>query len=376
MSFTLAVVVFVVAIIVAILIHEAGHLLVAKIFDFKVEEYFVGFGPKLWSFKRGETEYGVKAIPAGGYVKIAGMNPYQPPPEEDLPRTYGEKPIWQRALVIVAGPVTHVVVAFVLFALYVGAVGLPRYEAVIDRVEPTMNGEVSPAQAAGLRGGDVIAGVGEIRDPSVTQLSDYTAAHLNTPMSLTIRRADREFTVTVTPVTGPGEGNRPQPRIGFIISDRLVGREREGVVGSVVQGARLTGSGVAGVGGAFAKVFSPNGLGRIVGLVFGNERRGSEDAVSIIGAARAAGQAGARSGLAELLPLIAMINLFIGMLNLIPLPPFDGGHLAVLAVEKVRGRKVDIRKLVRVSAAVLSFFVLLTLAAAYLDIFKPIDLLP
>ena len=118
MSGPLAIVAFLALILLVVIpIHELGHLLVARRFGFKIQEYFVGFGPKLWSMKRGETEYGIKAIPAGGYVKIAGMNPYEQVPPEDLPRTYGAKPPWQRALVIVAGPSTHFVLAFLCFAV-------------------------------------------------------------------------------------------------------------------------------------------------------------------------------------------------------------------------------------------------------------------
>ena len=95
MTGTFAAVGFVVAIVLVVLIHEGGHFLIAKMFDFKVEEYFVGFGPRLWSTRRGETEYGIKWILLGGYVKIAGMNPFVEPSEEDLPRTYGAKPIWR-----------------------------------------------------------------------------------------------------------------------------------------------------------------------------------------------------------------------------------------------------------------------------------------
>ena len=110
-----AIVAFFIALLAIILIHEFGHYLVARRFGFRVLEYFVGFGPKLWSFRRGEIEYGVKAIPAGGYVKIAGMNPFEndvPPGDED--RAYGAKPVWQRALVILAGPLSHFLVAAII----------------------------------------------------------------------------------------------------------------------------------------------------------------------------------------------------------------------------------------------------------------------
>src|SRR5438552_1300421 len=114
---------FFLGIIIVILIHEAGHYLVARAFDLKVEEYFVGFGPELWAIKRGEIRYGVKAFPVGGYVKIAGMNPYEPVKPQDLPRAYGSKPRWQRALVIAAGPGSHVVVALIVFTLSIAIFG-------------------------------------------------------------------------------------------------------------------------------------------------------------------------------------------------------------------------------------------------------------
>src|SRR5438093_4889706 len=104
MSGSLGIFLFVLAVLVTILIHEAAHFGAAKWFGIKVEEFFVGFGPKLWSFRSGETEYGVKALPLGGYVRIAGMNPLEEPSPEYYPRTYGAKPPWQRAIVIAAGP--------------------------------------------------------------------------------------------------------------------------------------------------------------------------------------------------------------------------------------------------------------------------------
>src|SRR5436853_2621383 len=123
MSGTFGIVLFVLIILTVIVVHEAGHFTFAKLFRIKVEEFFVGFGPRLWSVRRGETEYGVKALPLGGYVRIAGMNPYEEVTPEQYPRTFGAKPAWQRALVIVAGPATHFIVALVFFALWLGLVG-------------------------------------------------------------------------------------------------------------------------------------------------------------------------------------------------------------------------------------------------------------
>ena len=177
MSSTVAIVAFFAGLLVVILIHEAGHYLVARLFGFKVEEYFVGFGPRLWSFRRGEIEYGVKALPLGGYVKIAGMNPYEAVAPEDLPRSYGAKPIWQRALVIFAGPGSHLLVAALIFSSLLFFYGDPRTTVpVVGTVEPTLSGVTSPASVAGLRPGDRIVGVGDIENPTDDQLHDVLTA--------------------------------------------------------------------------------------------------------------------------------------------------------------------------------------------------------
>ena len=156
------------ALILVIVIHEAAHFAVARAFGIKVTEFFVGFGPKLWSRMRGETEVGIKAIPAGGYVKIAGMNPYETVAPEDLPRTFGAKPIWQRSLVILAGPATHFVLAFLCFAVWLGFVGQPVAKGVVisGGQADACTASESPAAAAGLRRGDVVVAVDGLHDPS------------------------------------------------------------------------------------------------------------------------------------------------------------------------------------------------------------------
>jgi len=160
---------FIVALILVIVTHEAAHFAVARAFGIKVQEFFVGFGPKLWSTRRGEIEYGVKALPLGGYVKIAGMNPYQPVAPEDLPRAYGSKPRWQRALVIAAGPGVHFIIAAVLFTAWLSISGDPlKATPVVSQVQEMLNGHPSPAAEAGLQPGDVIVGFNnqKVDDPS------------------------------------------------------------------------------------------------------------------------------------------------------------------------------------------------------------------
>jgi len=145
-SQSLGVVIFIVSILAVVLVHEAGHFFTAKAFGIKVEEFFVGFGPRLWSTRRGETEYGVKLLPLGGYVRIAGMNPFQETPPEQFPRTFGAKPIWQRAIVIVTGPITHFVMAVLLLVVFFVAFG------VLTPAKPVVEGP-GPLERPGLAGG-------------------------------------------------------------------------------------------------------------------------------------------------------------------------------------------------------------------------------
>src|SRR5919108_685945 len=190
--------------LVVIPIHELGHLLVARRFGFKVSEYFVGFGPKLWSRRRGELEYGLKAIPAGGYVKIAGMNPYETVAPEDLPRAYNAKPRWQRALVILAGPLSHFLVGAMLYFLAFATYGDPYTDLVIvEEVAPTLNGAPSPASEAGLHVGDVVVRVGDLERPSDASLSPYVTRHAREhpgePLEYVVDRDGRLIRLSIVP---------------------------------------------------------------------------------------------------------------------------------------------------------------------------------
>jgi membrane-associated protease RseP (regulator of RpoE activity) len=356
------------ALILVIVIHEAAHYAVARAFGIKVTEFFVGFGPKLWSRMRGETEVGLKAIPAGGYVKIAGMNPYETVAPEDFPRTFGAKPIWQRSLVIIAGPATHFVLAFLCFGLWLGFVGQPVAKGVvIDSVVSRLHGVESPASAAGLRSGDVVVAVDGLTDPSADELVAFTTAHAGEPVTFTIERDGRTFQAVMTPVLSQVAGEQIG-RIGVGVEPRRI---TEGPVGSVTGAVGLLGDQavltVQGVG----RIFGPEGLGRLFDLVFTDEARQPSDPASVVGVGRLAGNLASEDQFGDLLFLFGVVNVFVGLLNLLPLPPFDGGHLTVLAIEKIRGRPVDMRKVVPVSAAVAGFFIVFTVAVVYVDLVKP-----
>jgi membrane-associated protease RseP (regulator of RpoE activity) len=373
MAGTVAEIAFFVALIAVILVHEAAHFAMAKRFGIKVDEFFVGFGPRIWSFRRGETEYGLKAIPAGGYVRIAGMNPYQYVAAEDAPRTFGAKPIWQRALVIVAGPATHFVLAFLCFALWLGLVGRPvAHDPIVAEVSRTLNGHLSPAAQVGLRPGDRIVGIDGISHPTDVEIIHLTRRRVGRPVSFLVERDGRTFPVMVSPVLAPVEG-KMVGRVGVLLSEA---RQTSGPIGAITGGTRLIGSTLVGVVKSIGHVFGPEGLGRIWRLLFTNAQRKPGDIVTVFGASRVAAETAASGRFWDILLIFASVNVFIGFLNLLPLPPFDGGHLAVLAVEKVRGKTVDMRKLVPVSAAAAAVFVLLFLAVLYLDIVKPVNLTP
>jgi membrane-associated protease RseP (regulator of RpoE activity) len=362
----LGVFLFVIGVFVMILAHEAGHFVTARAFGIKVEEFFLGFGPRLWSVRRGETEYGIKAIPAGGYVRIAGMNPFQEPAPEDRPRTFGAKPAWQRAVVLVAGSATHFVLALLALALFFGALGLPR--ARVARVEPTLEGNPSPAAQAGLRPGDDVLTV-DGQEVTRDEFLAYTRSHVGREIEIVVERDGRRVSLRATPLLAEVGGGRVG-RLGIIVESGS--RLRAGPVEAFVQSATFTGEMVVQSFEVLGRTFSPDGLRRFAQLLSGDRPRQVDDVASVIGAARLSGQAVAAGQIDILLGLFAVFNVFVGILNLLPLPPLDGGHLAVVAIETVTRRKVDVRRLVPISAAVAGVLILLMLTTLYLDVVRPL----
>lgn len=381
MDLLIGAVIFLPFLTVIIAIHELGHFVSARIFGMKVTEYFVGFGPwKIWSRRRGELEYGVKPIFIGGYVKIAGMNPYEENPPEDAPRLYGAKPIWQRAITIVAGPATHFVVAALIFAVWLAVFGDPRSAPltpiVIDAVELTMNGDESPAAEAGLLAGDRIVRLGEVEEPTSEQLGEIVTTQVRQrpgePLAVVVERDGRRVTLSVVPELAEVEGEN-RGRMGVIVAPP--DPEPLGIGAAMVGGVRYVGISIEETRHQVARVFGPSGVGRVFGLLFSDDERRVDDATSVVGISQQVGVISGQSGAVEiLLQLFGFVTVFVGLINLVPLPPFDGGHLATLLIEKVRGKAVDMRTLIPVSAAVMTFFVLFVGATIVLDVTKPIVL--
>ena len=368
----LGVALFIVALLLMILLHEAGHFFTAKRFGIKVEEFFVGFGPRLWSRRRGETEYGLKALPLGGYVRIAGMNPFQEVPPEEQPRTFGAKPPWQRAIVLAAGSATHFLLAIALLWGFFTFVGVPVLgRPVVAQVEETLEGQRSPAAEAGLRTGDEILRANGERIDDNPELIRITRGAVGEEVELVVRRSEERLTVSVTPI--PSEVNGEEVgRLGVVLTQDVAGRDREDPFAAVGRGATTTGEITVRSFQALGQIFSPSGLSRIGQLITGEAEREVTDPTGIVGAGRLAGQAASSGNADQLLLFLAALNVFIGILNILPLPPLDGGHLAVLTWEKVTGRSVDVRRLIPLTAAVLGILILLTLSLTWLDVVSPV----
>jgi membrane-associated protease RseP (regulator of RpoE activity) len=366
------VLIFIAGIFIMILVHELGHFVAAKRFGIKVEEFFLGFGPPLWSIRRGETRYGVKAIPLGGYVRIAGMNPFQEPAPEDRDRVFTAKPAWQRAIVLVSGALTHFVLAFLLLLSYFWFLGLPAYGgAQVVGVQRELEGRPSPAAVAGLEAGDRFVEVDGRPVRSYRAFLDYIDTHAGKQITLVVERDGRQITLEATP-TLFRNGRELTGRLGVIVSQAVVARDRSGPVEGVVDAGRAVGVTAVESLRAMGRAFGPEGIGRLGELVFGEGQRTLNDPVGVVGAARVAGQAAAAGLLEAFLQLFAFFNVFVGILNLLPLPPLDGGHLAVLGFESLTGRRVDPHRLIPITALVAGFLVLFTIAITYLDVTSPI----
>jgi membrane-associated protease RseP (regulator of RpoE activity) len=366
---------FIFFVLIAIAFHEFGHFATAKAFGIKVDKFFIGFGPKLWSTRRGETEYGVSAFPIGGYVKIAGMSPLDEITDADQARTFKSKPAWQRAIVLAAGSFTHLLVALLILASILAIVGeqdVDHPTLAIGTVGSQTPGEVTPSQQAGLKPGDRVVSVAGVTVRRWQEVQEAIRSHPNETITIVVRRNGQPLTLRAT----LGVHERDGKTIGFLgVSPRFRVIERSAPEAIGAAGGQVV-TGMKDSLLAFGKIFRPSTLSRLFKVAAGNEPRSVEDPATVVGIGKASGDLARRGDWVGLFLLVAGFNIFVGVANLLPLPPLDGGHLAVLAYEKVRRRDVDMRKLLPITAMVLTAFGTLFILLLYLDIVKPLPSLP
>ena len=387
----------VVALIVMIMLHELGHYLTAKWGGMKVTEFFVGFGPRLWSVRKGETEYGVKALPLGGYVKIIGMHnldPIEDPADE--PRTYRQKPFLRRLSVAVAGSTMHFIIAFLLFFTVNAFVGVPTITTSVGTIE-AIEGQPSPAQLAKLEVGDKILALDGREIEEWDALRSYVSQRPGQPIAVTVERDGQTLDLTATPVDlstvevdGRPITNEKRGFLGIGPSEEYrtvdpltaVGRSAKQWVGGDFSGAEDVSPGFVDNAKALASIASPSGASSLwTNITGGEDGKGDPDGVrflSPVGFVRVAGQA-ADNSLFAVLGLLIAINLFVGIFNLLPLLPLDGGHVVIAIYEairsKVSGRRytADVAKLMPLTYAVVLLMVFLGVSALYLDIVRPLN---
>lgn len=405
----------VLALLSFVMLHEFGHLITAKWSGMKVSEYFVGFGPKLWSVRRGETEYGVKAIPAGGYVRIVGMNNLDTIDPADEPRSYRQQSFPKRLMVALAGSTMHFLIALVLLFTLNTVVGVTNPNKALLKVSElealtTTNpapssgsggGSVkatktqpSPAQLAGFKPGDVILGADGHTFTTFDQLKSYIQAEPGVAIVFDVQRGRQRLTLvgvpanlqTVTPVDSSGTVTPTKPpttSTGFMGIVPAVAKDYANPVTAVGRSFRQFGRAVGLTFKALGSIFSPHGISSYGHQVFGNANStsakpadNSARPVSAIGIVRVTNQA-AKLGAEPLLTVLMAINVFIGVFNLIPLPPFDGGLVAVAVYERIRSRRgvryrVDMQRLLPVAYGVFLVLIFIFASSLYLDITRPL----
>ena len=401
--------VMILGLVVMIFLHELGHFIMAKRAGMKVTEFFLCFGPKLWSFKRGETEYGVKLLPLGAYVKIIGMSNMEEVPPSDEGRTYRQKTFGQRVGVAVAGSTMHFLLALVLIFISLVMVGQPG-----GTLDPRLQGERwavgnviagSGAAAAGLQAGDKIVSIDGRPTGEWNDVRSVVQGRRGETVAVVYDRDGRQQT-TEAELRPFGSGDRQGCCLGIEVAypkEKL--SPTEGLTHAPLEFGRITSASI----GALGNFFSLSGLTNFADQVgdagkaddgagsttdqssgsssssssgsSASSSSGSEDnrLVSIVGVVKIGSDVGAVSP-AALIALFALVNISLGMINLFPLLPLDGGHVAIAVYEKAQEKRLrrrryfaDVSRLLPITYAFILVLGVLAVSTLYLDIAAPLS---
>lgn len=362
--------------LISVFLHEVGHFVTAGWAGMKRTQFFMGFGPRLWSTHRNGVEYGVRALPLGAFVRIVGMNNLDPVDAGDEDVAYVNKPYRWRMLVITAGSLMHGIIA-VLLLLGVYTIG-GRFQETGD-VRVTGVAEGSPAMEAGLLADDVIRRIDGQEITSTQDMRSYVRSRsAGDVIALDYERDGRLVSTTLTladvssPGTAPTTDQAVRPGFMGVASDDFAREslpvwEAAGYVGGDLgRSVWATFEGIATVANPFNQI----------------EQLTNEDAdpatrpTTVVGITMIAGDIGEEYGLWAVLEILASINIFVGIFNLFPMLPFDGGHAAIATYERIRSRggrvyRANVEKLWPVTVAVLGMLIFLTFTGLYLDITRP-----
>ena len=386
---------FAVALLVSVMIHEAGHYLTAKKFGMKVTEFFVGFGKKIWSVTKGETEFGLKAIPAGGYCKIVGMTPREELSPADADRAFIKASVPQRLIVLGAGSFLHFVIGFVLLIVLFASVGITSLTNQVERVSeciPQTANEVcsaksvpSPAKNAGIVAGDKIVKVNGLSYQEWSEVVEVIRSSAGKQLDITIDRNGSLINILVTPASRELDGKE----IGVLGVVNQVGTITYGPLTAIAKGGSFTIDILQN--SVTALISLPSKIPDLVNQTFGNQERDPEGLVGVVGVARVSGETAetkaltTREKIATFILIIASLNIFVGMFNLLPLLPLDGGHMAVAIADGVRNTRAkakglakpapfDVERLTPITMVVFVVMASLSLLLLTADILNPIRL--
>jgi membrane-associated protease RseP (regulator of RpoE activity) len=373
--------IFVVGLTLSIFLHEAGHFLTAKWTGMKVTQFFMFMGPRLWSFRRGETEYGVRLLPVGAFVRIIGMHRIDTDVEpEDEARTYRQKSFPRRLLVISAGSIMHMIIAItLLFVVYVGQG--ERTDELVPEVYVAQAVEGLPAEQAGIEDGDQILSIGGVPLTDANDLGPVVRSfEPGQIVEFDVIRDGEQQTIDVglgsridVPEDDPLFGS---PYIGVAPYSPVV-YEDHGVVGSAVNAVTDIGP-VAweSVKGVFTVLNPVN----VIGHLDGSNDDITTRPVTLVGITGVSDDIGDTEGIYGVLWLLAAFNVFVGVFNMFPLLPLDGGHAAIAVYERIReagrsGREryfADVERLMPLALGVIAFLVFFMFAGLWLDISDPL----